>query len=65
MTQLAPKKPLNGSLRHRINKYAHLQGQRHENDLRVMLYAQVQQARDAGAEYEALAAMVSKFESAQ
>jgi hypothetical protein len=43
----------------------HLQGQRHENDLRVMLYAQVQQARDAGAEYEALAAMVSKFESAQ
>ena len=42
-----------------------LQQERHETALKAALVAQVQQARDAGAGYEALAAMVSKFESTQ
>ena len=65
MDQIITPKSLYDPLRSRINRYAHLQGQQHENDLRAAMTAQVQQARDAGLTYEELAAIVRGFEAGQ
>jgi hypothetical protein len=63
-TNLAPK-PLQGPLRARINKLAHLQGQRHEAALKVAVMAQVQHARDSGATHDELNALVDRMETAK
>jgi hypothetical protein len=63
MDQNITPKSLYDPLRSRINRYAHLQGQQHENVLRAAMTAQVQQARDAGVGYEALAELVRGFEA--
>ena len=65
MTQATTSKALTDPLRGRINRYAHAQGIQHENTLRAALTTQVQQARDAGATYDELAAMVNRMESAK
>jgi hypothetical protein len=64
MAKTATLKPLNGPLRVRLNKLAHMQAQAHETALRAALVAQVQQARDAGLGFDELSAMVDGLEAA-
>lgn len=62
MTKIPTPKPLNGPLRARINKLAHSCALEHETRLRAALLKKVQTARDGGATFDQLAALVEGFE---
>lgn len=64
MSPTHPPRPLAGPLRARINRLAHLQALQHETRLKALLLEQVQTARDGGASFDELAALVSKLEAA-
>lgn len=64
MKQTQAPRPLTGPLRARINRLAHSQALQHETRLKASLLAQVQIARDGGASFDELAAMVAKLEAA-
>ena len=57
------QRPLAGPLRARINKLAHLRALQHEIRLKASLFDRVQTARDGGASFNELAALVAKFEA--
>ena len=57
-------RPLAGPLRARINRLAHAQAQQHETRLKAALLNHVQSARDGGATFVELAALVAKLEAA-
>lgn len=63
MNQTLSARPLQGPLRARINRLAHRQALQHETRLRASLLAQVQTARDNGATFDELAALVDKLEA--
>ena len=56
--QNTPPRPITGPLRQRINRLAHQHALDIESRLRAALLQQVQTARDAGAGFDELAAMV-------
>ena len=58
------QRPLAGPLRARINRLAHLLALHHETRLKASLLEQVQNARDGGASFDELAALVAKLEAA-
>ena len=62
MIQTHAPMQLTGPLRARINRLAHAQALQHETRLRASLLVQVQAARDGGASFNELAAMVAKLE---
>ena len=64
MNQTHAPRPLAGPLRARINRLAHSHALQHETRLRAALLQQVQTARDRGASFEELAALVDKMEAA-
>ena len=64
MNQTHAPKPLRGPLMARINRLAHAHAIRQEPRLRAALLEQVQTARDSGASFEELAALVDKMEAA-
>ena len=64
MIQIQVTKPLTGPLRARINRLAHAQALHHETSLKASLLEQVHAARDDGASFDELAAMVSRLEVA-
>ena len=63
MIQTPTPKPLNGPLRARINKLAHSCALHYEARIRAALLAKVQTARDGGATFDQLAAMVAGLEA--
>ena len=63
MIQTHAPRPLTGPLRARINRLAHMQGLQHEMHLKALLLKQVQAARDGGASFDELAALVAKLEA--
>lgn len=64
MNQIHAQRPLAGPLRARINRLAHSHALHHEARLKASLLEQVQRARDGGASFAELAALVDKFEAA-
>ena len=64
MHQTRAQRPLAGPLRVRINRLAHAQALQHETRLKASLLEQVQSARDSGASFDELAALVAKLEAA-
>ena len=64
MNQTHAQRPLAGLLRARINRLAHSHALHHEARLKASLLEQVQSARDSGASFAELAALVDKFEAA-
>ena len=56
-------RPLTGQLRARINRLAHAHGLSQATRLRASLLAQVKSARDAGAGFDELAALVARMEA--
>ena len=63
--QHAPvQRPLAGPLRARINRLAHARALQHETCLKASLLEQMQSARDSGASFDELAALVDKLEAA-
>ena len=56
-------RPLAGPLRTRINRLAHAQALHHETHLKALLLEQVQAARDGGASFDELAALVAELEA--
>jgi hypothetical protein len=64
MNQTDAPRPLAGPLRARINRLAHSQAAQHETRLKALLLKQVQAARDSGASFDELAALVAKLEAA-
>ena len=64
MNHIRTPRPLTGPLRARINRLAHAQALHHETRLKASLLAQVQTARDGGASFDELAALVGKLEAA-
>ena len=64
MNQTHAQRPLAGPLRARINRLAHSHALHHEARLKASLLEQVQSARDGGASFDELAAMVAKLEAA-
>ena len=64
MNRTYAQRPLAGPLRARINRLAHLHALHHETRLKASLLEQVQTARDDGASFDELAAMVAKLEAA-
>ena len=64
MQQTHAQRPLAGPLRARINRLAHSQALQHETRLKALLLEQVQAARNSGASFDELAAMVSRLEVA-
>ena len=64
MTATHAQRPLAGPLRARINRLAHSQALQHEIRLKVGLIEQVQSARNAGASFAELSALVAKLEAA-
>ena len=64
MTPAHTQRPLAGPLRARINRLAHEQALQHEIRLKASLFNRVQTARDSGASFNELAAMVAKLEAA-
>ena len=58
------QRTLTGPLRVRINRLAHAQALQHETHLKALLLKQVQAARDGGASFNELAALVAKLEAA-
>ena len=65
MTAAHTQRPLAGPLRARINKLAHSQALLHETRLKASLLEQVQAARDGGASFNELTALVTGFETRQ
>ena len=63
MHQKHAQRPLVGPLRARINRLAHAQALQHETRLKASLLVQVQAARDGGASFDELAALVAKLEA--
>lgn len=63
MHQTHPPRPLAGPLRARINRLAHSHAMHHEARLKASLLEQVQTARDGGASFDELAAMVTAMEA--
>ena len=55
------QRPLTGALRVRINRLAHAQALQHETHLKALLLEQVQAARDGGASFAELAALVDRL----
>ena len=55
------QRPLTGPLRTRINRLAHAQALQHETHLKALLMEQVQAARDGGASFAELAALVDSL----
>ena len=64
MHQTRAQRPLAGPLRVRINRLAHAQALQHETRLKASLLEQVQNARDIGASFDELAALVDTLEAA-
>ncbi len=64
MNQTHAQRPLAGPLRARINRLAHSHALHHETRLKALLLEQVQTARDGGASFAELAALVAKLEAA-
>ena len=64
MNQTHAQRLLAGPLRARINRLAHSHALHHEARLKVSLLEQVQSARDGGASFAELAALVEKLEAA-
>ena len=64
MNQTHAPRPLTGPLRARINRLAHLQALQHETRLKASLLEQIQAARDGGASFNELSALVAKLETA-
>ena len=64
MNQTHAQRPLAGPLRARINRLAHTHALHHEARLKASLLEQVQSARDSGASFDELAALVAKLEAA-
>lgn len=62
MNQDTNPKPLYGPIRKKINRLAHEQGLKRENALRASLLAQVEHARNQGATFAQLIAMVQEIE---
>lgn len=65
MNQTQTQRPLAGSLRARINRLAHSHSLHHEARLKASLLEQVQSARDGGALFAELVALVAKLEAQQ
>lgn len=63
MNQTQAPRPLAGPLRVRINRLAHAHALQHETRWKASLLEQVQTARDGGASFEELAAMVTELET--
>ncbi|MFZ4479908.1 MAG: hypothetical protein ACOYNZ_08480 [Rhodoferax sp.] len=61
--QNTPPRPISGPLRQRINKLAHQHALEIESRMKAALLQQVQTARDAGAGFDQLAAMVDNVQS--
>ena len=64
MNQTHAPRPLAGPLRARINRLAHSHAMQHETSLKASLLEQVHTARDGGASFAELAALVAKLEAA-
>ena len=64
MNQTHAPRPLAGPLRARINRLAHTQALQHETRLKASLLEHVQSARDGGASFDELAALVDKLAAA-
>ena len=64
MKQTQAQRPLAGPLRARINRLAHAHALQHETRLKASLLEQVQSARDGGASFDELAALVAELEAA-
>lgn len=64
MNQTRAPRPLAGPLRARINRLAHSHALQHETRLKALLLEQVQTARDGGASFDELAALVAALEAA-
>ena len=62
MIQTHTQRPLAGTLRARINKLAHTQALQHEIRLKTSLTEQVKSARNDGASFDELSALVDKLE---
>ena len=56
-------RPIAGPLRSRINRLAHSHALHHELRLKASLLEQVQSARNGGASFAELAALVAKLEA--
>ena len=65
MNQTHAKRPLAGPLRARINRLAHSRALQHEARLKASLLEQIHAARDGGASFDELGAMVAKLEAAR
>ena len=65
MHQTHTQRPLAGPLRARINRLAHAQALQHETRLKASLLEQIQSARDSGASFAELAALVANLEAQQ
>ena len=64
MTPAHAQRPLAGPLRARINKLAHTQALLHEIRLKTSLTEQVKSARNDGASFVELSALVDNLEAA-
>ena len=64
MTATQEPRRLAGPLRARINRLAHAHALHHETSLKASLLDQVQTARDGGASFAELAALVARLEAA-
>ena len=65
MNQTHAQRPLAGPLRARINRLAHLHAVHHETRLKASLLEQVHSARDGGASFAELGALVDRLEAAE
>lgn len=63
MHQTRAPRSLAGPLRTRINRLAHSHALQHEERMKASLLEQVQAARDGGASFDELAAMVAAMEA--
>ena len=64
MNHIRTPRPLTGPLRARINRLSHSHALHHEARFKALLLEQVQSARDGGASFDELAALVAKLEAA-
>ena len=64
MTPAHAQRPLAGPLRARINKLAHTRALQHEIRLKTSLTEQVKNARNGGASFVELSALVDNLEAA-
>jgi hypothetical protein len=63
MNQVHAQTPLTGPLRARINRLAHNHSVLHEMRLKASWLEQVEAARDGGASFDELVALVAKLEA--